>query len=115
MIHNPFSLKKMEYQAQQGMVVYRSRHHATLLTASVHEEMGKEISPNDLKEIIHGYQEGDLNGNQEGIYDAAVYCCGVLARKCFADDPDDEDAEVDYEVSWIENQDGSMSGEVRPT
>ncbi len=88
---------------------------AELLTASVHEEMGKEISPNDLKEIIHGYQEGDLNGNQEGIYDAAVYCCGVLARLCFADDPDDEDAEVDYEVSWIENQDGSMSGEVRPT
>ncbi len=30
MIRNPFSLKKMEYQAQQGMVVYRSRHHATL-------------------------------------------------------------------------------------
>ncbi len=27
MIRNPFSLKKMEYQAQQGMVVYRSRHH----------------------------------------------------------------------------------------
>ncbi|MDP7445459.1 MAG: transposase [Candidatus Poseidoniia archaeon] len=25
-----FSLKKMEYRAQQGMVVYRSRHHATL-------------------------------------------------------------------------------------
>jgi hypothetical protein len=24
MIRNPFSLKKMEYQAQQGMVVYRS-------------------------------------------------------------------------------------------
>ncbi len=30
MIRNPFSLKKMEYRAQQGMVVYRSRHHATL-------------------------------------------------------------------------------------
>jgi hypothetical protein len=27
MIRNPFSLKKMEYRAQQGMVVYRSRHH----------------------------------------------------------------------------------------
>ena len=27
MIRNPFSLKKMEYQVQQGMVVYRSRHH----------------------------------------------------------------------------------------
>ncbi|HJL69704.1 MAG TPA: transposase, partial [Anaerolineales bacterium] len=30
MIRNPFSLKKMEHQAQQGMEVYRSRHHATL-------------------------------------------------------------------------------------
>jgi len=30
MIRNPFSLKKMEYQAKQGMVVYRSRYHATL-------------------------------------------------------------------------------------
>jgi hypothetical protein len=31
MIRNPFSLKKMEYQAQQGMVVYRSLRSALLL------------------------------------------------------------------------------------
>ncbi len=30
MIRNPFSLDKMEYKAKQGMVVYRSKHHATL-------------------------------------------------------------------------------------
>jgi hypothetical protein len=30
MIRNPFSLEKMEYKAKQGMVVYRSKHHATL-------------------------------------------------------------------------------------
>ncbi len=31
MIRNPFSLKKMEYRAQQGMVVYRSLRSALLL------------------------------------------------------------------------------------
>jgi len=30
MIRNPFSLDIMEYKAKQGMVVYRSKHHATL-------------------------------------------------------------------------------------
>ncbi len=30
MIRNPFSLEKMEYNAKQGMVVYRFKHHATL-------------------------------------------------------------------------------------
>jgi len=30
MIRNPFSLEKMEYKAKQGVVVYRSKLHATL-------------------------------------------------------------------------------------
>ncbi|HEY5718819.1 MAG TPA: hypothetical protein VIW02_00405, partial [Gammaproteobacteria bacterium] len=30
MIRNPFSLEKMEYKARQGVVVYRSKMHATL-------------------------------------------------------------------------------------
>lgn len=30
MIRTPFSLDKMEYKAKQGMVIYRSKHHATL-------------------------------------------------------------------------------------
>jgi len=29
-VRNPFLLEKMEYKAKQGMVVYRSKHHATL-------------------------------------------------------------------------------------
>ena len=62
-----------------------------LLQASVHEEMGKEISPEELKQIIHGYEEGELEGDDEEIYDAAVYCCGLLARRCVGDDPDDEE------------------------
>ena len=31
------------------------------------------------------------------------------------DDPDDEDAEVDYEITWIENDDGSIAAEIRPS
>ena len=86
-----------------------------LLIASVKEEMGEDISAEKLSLIVSSYQEGELDGDDEEIYDAAVYCCSVLARKCFADDPDDEDAEVDYEISWIENEDGSTSAEIRPS
>ena len=49
------------------------------------------------------------------MYDAAVFCCSVLSRKCFAEDPEDEEAEVDYQISWIKNDDGSIVAEIRPS
>lgn len=85
-----------------------------LLIASVLEESGEEISPSRLASIVSAYQEGSLDGDDEELYDAAVYCCGILARKCFADDPENEDAEVDYTLDWINNKDGSLAAEIRP-
>ena len=86
-----------------------------LLIASVKEETGEDISTDRLSSIVSLYSDGEIDGDEEEIYDAAVYSCGVLARKCFADDPEDEDAEVDYEISWIENEDGTIAAEIRPS
>lgn len=58
--------------------------HQDLLIASVKEEMGEDISADRLSSIISSYEEGEINADEEEIYDAAVYCCGILARKCFA-------------------------------
>jgi hypothetical protein len=49
------------------------------------------------------------------IYDAAIYSCSQLAKACFGEDPEDDDEEVDHEVSWVENDDGSYTAEVRPS
>lgn len=43
-----------------------------------------------------------------------TFGCSVLARKCFGVDPDDEDEEVDYELSWLEADDGAVVAEIRP-
>ena len=88
--------------------------HQSLLIASVKEETDNEISQDQLGSLIQSYENGELDGDEEELYDAAVYCCSVLARKCFGEDPDDEDEEVDYEVSWVENEDGTFSAEIRP-
>ena len=85
-----------------------------LLIASVYEERKVKISADKLKSLIQKYGEGDLDDHELEIFDAAVYCCGVLARKCFAEDPDDEEAEVPYDVSFVETDDG-MAAEIRPS
>ena len=85
-----------------------------LLIASALEELGKEISFDELKSLVDDYESGSLDEDQEEIYDGIVYCCAELARKCFGEEPDDEDEEVDYEISWIENGDGSIAAEIRP-
>jgi len=100
-----------EFRADPRNKVYASQD---LLLASVKEELDKTLSPEELQSIVSGYQSGDLDGDDEEIYDAATFCCSVLARECFADDPEDEDAEVDYDVEWIKNDDGSISAEIRP-
>lgn len=85
-----------------------------LLLASVLEENGNEISAEKLVTIVKSYEDGDLSDTDEELYDAAVYCCSVLARKCFADDPEDEDEEVDFNLTWLHEDDGSVSAEIRP-
>jgi len=85
-----------------------------VLLASVAEEVGVQISSAKLIELIENYQNGSLDDESEELYDGAIYACSEVARRCFGDDPDDEDEEVDHEVSWIENEDGSYAAEVRP-
>ena len=85
-----------------------------LLLASVLEENGNEISSENLVTIVKSYEDGNLSETDEELYDAAVYCCSVLARKCFAEDPEDEDEEVDFNLTWLHEDDGSVSAEIRP-
>jgi hypothetical protein len=85
-----------------------------LLLASVQEETGKSVSPEKLRDVIADYVSGSIDDADSEIYDGAVYSCSQLAKACFSEDPEDELEEVEYEVSWIENEDGSYSAEVRP-
>jgi hypothetical protein len=83
----------------------------TLLAAAI-EETGNEVSITQLREAISKYIAAELDDDDQTIYDGATYACGVAANNCFSDDPD---AEVDYEISWLENSDGSYTAEVRPS
>jgi hypothetical protein len=93
----------------------RNKTYATeeLILASILEETGELISAASLHGLIDQYQSGELSSIDEEKYDAASYRCGVLARKCFAEDPEDEDAEVDYEIFWLVNDDNSISAEIQ--
>ena len=93
----------------------RNKTYATeeLILASILEETGELISAASLHGLIDQYQSGELSSIDEETYDAASYGCGVLARKCFAEDPEDEDAEVDYEIFWLVNDDNSISAEIQ--
>lgn len=82
----------------------------TLLAAAA-EETGNDVSVNDLRKAIVNFLSGDMNDDDQTTYDGAVYACSVAANNCFGDDPEDE---VDYEVDWLENDDGSYTAEVRP-
>tara|TARA_Y100000294_G_scaffold171580_1_gene185243 strand:- start:95 stop:313 length:219 start_codon:yes stop_codon:yes gene_type:complete len=66
-----------------------------------------------LREVINAYLGGDLGSGEQDIYDGAVYACSSAAKLCFAENPDDEDEEVDCSISWIEGADGEFSAEVR--
>ena len=84
-----------------------------LILASIFEETGQHKSVAELHNLIDKYQSGELSSEEEEIYDAASYGCGVLARKCFAEDPEDEDADIDYEIFWLVNDDNSISAEIQ--
>lgn len=83
-----------------------------MLLASVAEETGKSIAVDKLRGVISAYLGGDMDDELEAIYDGAVYACGLAARHCFNDDPEDD---IDYEVDWQEQNDGSYIAEVRPS
>jgi hypothetical protein len=83
----------------------------TTLLAAAEEETGSTISVNTLREIIAKYISGDLDSDEEAIYDGAIYACSHAASKCFGENSDDD---VDYELDWILNSDNSYSAEVRP-
>jgi hypothetical protein len=58
-----------------------------------------------------------MDGDDYSIYDGAIYACAVASNNCFGDPSaheDDDDYSVDYEIDWIENDDGSYAAEIRP-
>jgi len=97
-----------EYKADPRNKIFVSEE---MLLASVAEETGNSIDAEKLREVIAAYLSGDLDEELEAIYDGAVYACGLSARHCFNDDPEDD---IDYEVDWQERGDGSYIAEVRP-
>lgn len=88
----------------------------TLLAASA-EETGNAVSSEQLRVTIKNFLSGQMDGDDYSIYDGAIYACAVAANHCFGD-PDehdeDDDYSVDYDLDWIENDDGSFSAEIRP-
>ena len=83
-----------------------------VLCESASEELGKKVSAEKLARIISEYVAGNLTEKNEAIYDGAVAVCGEVARRCFGEGPDDD---VDYEVSWIENDDVTFAAGIRPS
>ena len=82
-----------------------------MLIASATEETGGAVSAAQIRKVIAAYLSGDMDGKLEAIYDGAVYACGLSAKHCFNDDPEDD---IDYEIDWREQSDGSFVAEVRP-
>ena len=82
----------------------------TLLAAAI-EETGDDISVTQLREAISKYIAAEMEDDDQSIYDGATYACSVAANNCFGNDPD---ADVDYEIDWLANNDGSYTAEVRP-
>lgn len=82
-----------------------------ILIAGSTEETGEAVSAAQIRKVIAAYLSGDMDGKLEAIYDGAVYACSLSAKHCFNDDPEDD---IDYEIDWLEQSDGSFVAEVRP-
>ena len=74
-----------------------------ILLASVLEETGQKIDSDRLREVINAYISGDLDSDAQDVCDAVAYACSSAAKVCFAENPDDEDEEVDYSKEDDEN------------
>ena len=89
---------------------------ATLLASAI-EESGNDISLDQLRQTIRNFLSGEMEDDDYANYDGAIYACTVAANNCFGDPAeheDDDDYSVDYEIEWLENDDGSFTAEVRP-
>ena len=98
-----------EYKADPRNKIFVSEE---MLIASATEETGTKVSAAKLRKVIAACLSGDMDDEFQAIYDGAAYACGLSARHCFNDDPDDD---IDYEIDWQEQEDGSYIAEVRPS
>ena len=107
------SLKKIveEYREDPRNKVFAPMD---LLVESVAEETGDSVNHSQLNSIIEDYIAGTISGSEQDIYDGALFACGELARQCFGENPDDEDEEVDYQISWLQDDEGYYFAEIRP-
>lgn len=104
-----------EYKADPRNKIFIDEN--TLL-ASAMEETGSEITLEKLRSVISEFLSGEIDVDDYPIYDGAVYACSVASNNCFGnpeEHEDDDDYCVDYEVDWIENDDGSFVAEIRPS
>jgi hypothetical protein len=88
------------------------------LLAAAKEETGNDITNVQLRSTIRNFLSGEMDGDDYSIYDGAIYACAVASNNCFGDPSaheDDDDYSVDYEIDWIENDDGSFTAEIRPS
>jgi predicted DNA-binding WGR domain protein len=86
-----------------------------LLLKSVSEELGKKTSPKALRSVVKKFINGGMSEKDEQLYDAAIYVCALIANQVWANNPEDEEEDVDYSIDWIENPDDSVCAVVRPT
>lgn len=87
----------------------------TLLSSAI-EETGNKISIDQMRSAIKNFLSGDMDGDDYSIYDGAIYACAVASNNCFGDPAkyeDDDYYSVDYEIDWIQNDDGSFCAEIR--
>ena len=103
-----------DYQADPRNQVFIDEN--TLLAAAS-EETGNDISTEQLRNAIKNFLSGEMEDDDYSIYDGAIYACAVASNNCFgnpSEHEDDDDYSVDYEIDWIENDDGSFVAEIRP-
>jgi hypothetical protein len=102
-----------EYKANPRNKVYIEEN--TLLAAAT-EETGNNITADQLRSTIKNFLSGEMEDDDYSIYDGAIYACGIASNHCFGDpsEHEDDDYSVDYEIDWIENDDGSFTAEIRP-
>ena len=89
----------------------------TLLASSV-EETGNPISRDQLRIIITNFLSNEMDGDDYSIYDGAIYACSVAANHCFGDPVEyeaDDYYSVDYQLDWIQSNDGSFAAQIRPS
>lgn len=85
-----------------------------VLLASVLEESGTNIDHQTLSAVVCAYEDGTITDEQQELYDAATYACSYIGKKCFAEDPEDEDEEVDISISFSDVTSDTVVAEVRP-